>query len=63
MTAGLFVGIALLGAGLLFWGYLKLRAAGVIGNFKPQAPAQKEEITIIETEYEVVEEESSSKKK
>lgn len=59
MTAGFFLGLALLGAGLLFWGYLKLRASGMLGKMQPEPPEKnphyrEETITVIETDYEVV---------
>lgn len=65
LTAGFFIGLAFLGFGVIFWGYLKLRRAGIIGSLKPQTEShqdyKEEEVTIIETDYEVMNDKSEKK--
>ena len=55
MTAGFFVGLAALAAGIIFWIYIKLRVKGIINN-PDSSTVHHEETRVIEAEYEVVEE-------
>lgn len=55
MTAGFFVGLAALAAGIVFWIYIKLRVKGII-NDPANTTVHQEEARVIEVEYEVVEE-------
>lgn len=56
MTAGFFVAIALIGGGLVLWVILRLRAAKVLGNFRPDITPEESQPQIIEAEYEEVKE-------
>lgn len=55
MTASLLIGLLLLGAGILFWGYFALRRAGIINAPRPKS-GRPEESDIIEVDYVVIEE-------
>lgn len=61
LTAGFFVGLALLAVGILFWAYVKLRAKDILGDMQPPPPGQDDRV--IEAEYQIVEEKEESREK